>query len=102
MLRRNRLAREYSVLAQERRDAAERVMERDAAALRMAREIVENAPPGLVYLTLTADMRGLMLHANGSVQGMFVGAAKKERLLGRCVYVPFDMRCLIEHVWMTT
>ncbi len=38
-------------------------LERDAAALRFVRDIVENAP-GIAYLTLSCDMRGLVLYAN--------------------------------------
>jgi PAS domain-containing protein len=80
--RRNRLAREYSQLAHERRQAAEAMMERDAAAQRFARDIMENAP-GIAYLMLSGDMRALVLYANQSTQEV-VGATPAA-LLGRCV-----------------
>lgn len=82
MARRNRLAREYGQLAQDRRDAAERMLKNDAAALRYVREVIE-AAPDIVYLTLSADMRGLVLYANQGAQRV-LGTAPVA-LLGRCV-----------------
>lgn len=70
--RRNRLAREYSMQAHERRQAAVQMLEADAAALRVAREVMEMAPPGIAYLTLSGDMRGLVLYANGSAMAMLL------------------------------
>jgi hypothetical protein len=76
--RRNRLAREYSMQAHERRQAAVQMLEADAAALRVAREVMEMAPPGIAYLTLSGDMRGLVLYANGSAMPMLLrGGGKK-------------------------
>ena len=91
--RRNRLAREYGKKAQERREIAVEMLEADAAALRVAKEAMEKAPPGIAYLTLSGDMRGLVLYANGSTRGLLLGlgmaaaAAPREAdgLLGRCV-----------------
>ena len=67
--RRNRLARQYSQLARDRREAVLAMLERDAAALRFVRDILENAP-GIAYLTLSGDMRGLVLFASRGTQKM--------------------------------
>ena len=36
----------------------------DAAAVRVAREVTEMAPPWIAYPTLSGDMRGLVLYAS--------------------------------------
>lgn len=82
MARRNRLAREYSQLAHERREGALAMLERDVAALRFARDVVENAP-GIAYLMLSGDMRGLILYANAATEGVL--GMQPVALLGRCV-----------------
>ena len=81
--RRNRMAREYARLVQERRVAAQAMLEKDAAALRVAREVMENAPSEIAFLTLSGDISGLVLYINGSGCRLLETAA--EDVLGRCV-----------------
>ena len=88
MARRNRLAREYSMQAHQRRKAAVQMLEMDVAPLRVAREVIEMAPANIAHLMLSGDMRGLVLYANANACGLLVGvmAARKEvGLLGRYV-----------------
>ena len=94
MARRNRMAREYSRLVHKRRQAATKMLEADAAALRVAREVTEMAPPGIAYLTLSGDMRGLVLYASQSARALLVGSAMEEGLLGR-----YAVRVWVEWEW---
>lgn len=80
--RRNRLAREYSLGSRQRRFLAKAMLERDTAALCFARDLIEYSP-GIAYLILSADMRGLILYANGGAERMF--GVSPDALLGRCV-----------------
>lgn len=84
MARRNRLAREYSKLSRNRRDAVETMLEEDVAALRFTRLVMEGAP-GIVYMTLSADMPSLVLYANQGAQevlGLAPGALLSRYVCG--------------------
>lgn len=62
------------------------VLEQDGAALRMVREVVEKAPPGIAYIMLSGDMQGLVLYANDGARALLVGLEKdREGPVGRCV-----------------
>lgn len=77
--RRKDLARQFSRLVVGRHGA----VDRDAAALRVARDVME-AAPSIAYLTLSGNVRGLVLYANSAAEralGMAV-----EGLLGLCVH----------------
>jgi len=63
------VAREYSQLTRDRREAVLAMLVRGAAALRFAQAILENVP-GIAYLTLSGDMRGLILYASQGTQKM--------------------------------
>ena len=78
--RRNRLAREYSRLSRTRRDVVEVMLKEDTAALRFARQVMEGAS-GIVFLTLSVELRSLVLYANQSTEKALGWAPKA--LLGR-------------------
>lgn len=82
--RRNRMARYYSKLAHERREALTASLEKEVIAQRVAREIIEHAP-GIAYLTLSGDMTATILHVNEAAA--YVLELEPLALLGRCVFV---------------
>lgn len=57
------MARYYSKLACERREALTAALEKEVTAQRIVQDIVENAP-GIAFLMLSGDMRAMVLYAN--------------------------------------
>jgi PAS domain-containing protein len=78
--RRNRMARYYSKLALERREALTAALEKEVVAQRIARDIVENAP-GIALLTLSGDMGTTVLYANQAAASVLM--LEPSMLLGR-------------------
>lgn len=78
--RRNRMARYYSKLARERREALTAALEKEVVAQRVMRDVVEKAP-GIALLTLSGDMGATVLYANQSAASVLM--LEPSMLLGR-------------------